>query len=72
LFYITGNACIAKSIPGSLSAFADCGTALAADCYQLSRYEKQNVAPQSYTLYMASQFGKLQLLSPLRLLFSGL
>jgi hypothetical protein len=45
LFCITGSACIAKSIPGILSAFADCGTALAADCYELSRYENQNVTP---------------------------
>jgi hypothetical protein len=59
LFCITDNACIAKSIAGSHSAFADCGTAVAADCCELSRYEKQNVTHQSFTLYMASQFGKL-------------
>jgi hypothetical protein len=72
LFYITDNACTAKSISDSLSTFADCGTALVADCYEVTRYEKQNVTPQSITFHMASQFGKLWLLCPSSLLFSGL
>jgi len=58
LFCLADNSCSARSIPGSFSAVAYCWAALATGCYEFSRYERQNVASQPLTLYMAGQFGE--------------